>query len=107
MKLTKKQIENEVIRMEEKYFDLVWFARRSEEAMLILSDNGVGPNHIAVEQVKRIASLFPKETQKLMQAQDNWDHGFNSGMLAGMRYVITLIEDGQEIAEEEFPFLDT
>ena len=107
MKTTKKQIETAVIEMEEKYFDLVWFARRSEDALLVLTEKGVEPHKEAHAAVQRIASLYPKDVQELMEDEDNWQHGFNSGILAGMRYVMTVFYDGQEAAEEEFPFLDT
>jgi hypothetical protein len=107
MKSTKKQIEDAILQMEEKYFDLVWFARRSEDALLILTEEGVVPHKEAHAAVHRIASLYPEDVQELMQDEDNWQHGFNSGMLAGMRYILTVFHDGQETAADEFPFLDT
>jgi hypothetical protein len=106
-KSTKKEIGELVSQMEEKYFDLVWFARRSEDALLVLTEEGVEPHKEAHAAVRKIVSLYPADIQELMQDEDNWQHGFNSGMLAGMRYVLTLMTDGEEVAAEEFPFLDT
>ncbi len=107
-KSTKKEIKELVSTMEEKYFRLVWFARRSEESLLILSEDGIKENGIALHNFREVQTLYPKETTNLMsQEHGDWEHGFNSGMLAGMRYVLTLMEEGKEQAEEEFPFLDT
>jgi len=75
-----------------KYFDLVWYARskpgRAEDAR------------------KRIEALYPKEVKDL-GIDDNWSHGFNSGMLAASRLYLTVIGDGLEAGLEEFPFLDS
>ena len=83
----KRRIEE----LEEKYFDLVSFARKSDE------------------DIERIPSLkewmddmrikYPKETEELEGEESDWHHGFNSGVLAAVRYVRS--------PQEEFPFLDT
>lgn len=44
--------------------------------------------------------------EKLYEIGD-WQHGFNSGCLAAFRYITLLIEEGKELAEEEFPDLDS
>ena len=107
MKSTKKQLKERVIQMEEKYFRLVWFARKNEDVMLVLTDDGVQENKIVLDKMHEIQMQFPIETQELLEEETDWTHGFNSGMLAGMRYVWEMMEHGQESADEEFPFLDT
>lgn len=97
--IKKQEIIDEVKNLERKYFDLVWYARSSSK-----------DDHIKGIKVKRkrIEELHPDEVKNLIKRNNqNWDHGFNSGMLAGMRYVLSLAVYGKEDAEEDFPFLDT
>ena len=101
--MKKKEILENVIELEDKYFDLVWYARKT------LEDYNTIPK--VKENVDRIEEMYPIETKNLINDDGNWEHGFNSGMLAGMRYIMTLFETGplggKEMADEEFPFLDT
>ena len=97
--MKKQEIIDVIVGLEEKYFDLVWYARKSEE------DYNIIPK--VKENVDRIIEKYPTETQNLSAEGGDWEHGFNSGMLAGIRYVLSLYSEGKEIADEEFPFLDT
>jgi hypothetical protein len=106
-KSTKKEIEQLVSVTEDKYRRLVWFARRSEDNLLLLNEDGVQENEFIMDKLREIQELYPAETENLMGDYGDWEHGFNSGMLAGMRYVMTLLEMGQEYADEWFPELDT
>ena len=96
--MKKQEVITEVAEKESKYFDLVWYARKS-------------PEHYDLPKVKEkideIEKLYSLETKQLQGEDGDWSHGFNSGMLAGMRYVLSLYDLGKEHAEEEFPFLDT
>ena len=97
--MKKIDIIDEVKNLERKYFDLVWYARSSSK-----------DDHIKGIKVKRkrIEELYPDEVKNLIKRNNrSWEHGFNSGMLAGMRYVLSLAVYGKEDAEEDFPFLDT
>ena len=96
--MKKIDIIDEVKNLERKYFELVWYARSPKN------------DHIKGSKVnrKRIEELYPEEVKNLIKSNSqNWDHGFNSGMLAGMRYVLSMAVYGKEDAEENFPFLDT
>ena len=85
--------------LETKYCDLVWYARRRPENMDI---KGVREN------TERIEKLYPIEVQEFMEGDNpDWEHGFNSGMLAGMRYILDMVDMGKNFADEAFPFLDT
>jgi hypothetical protein len=106
-KSTKKEIEQLVSLTEDKYRRLVWFARRSDDTLLVLNEDGVQENKLIMDKLKQIQELYPTEIEDLMGDDGDWAHGFNSGMLAGMRYVMTLAEMGQEYADEWFPELDT
>lgn len=96
---TKKVLLAEVKKMESKYLDLVWYARSSPKNNSI---QGVLENRIRIEKT------YPDEVAKLQSRADSgWSHGFNSGMLAGMRYVMDLLTEGIEEAEDLFPDLDS
>ena len=97
--MRKKELIEEVIKLQDKYCDLVWYARSS-------------PQHDHIEGVlenrKRIEESYPKEIDSFFNGRNpDWDHGFNSGVLAGMRYILDLVENGKEEADEYFPSLDT
>jgi hypothetical protein len=98
--MKKKDILNEVLRLESKYSDLVWYARSSPKNYDI---EGV------LENIERIEKTYPGEVSEFRSAgHPDWTHGFNSGMLAGMRYILDLVDSGNvEDAEDEFPSLDT
>lgn len=100
--MKKKEILENIIELEDKYFDLVWYARS-------LPENSDIPK--VKENIERIQNQYPYEVASLYADDSNWEHGFNSGMLAGMRYIMTLFGTGpmggKERAQEEFPFLDT
>ena len=95
--MKKNDIKNEVQKLESKYCDLVWYARSS-------------PEHDHIEGVlknrKRIEESYPKEVEAFFDGPD-WEHGFNSGMLAGMRYILDLFDNNKEEADKYFPMLDT
>ena len=101
--MKKKEIIELLEEKEEKYFDLVWYARVTPEKYNTIPKT--------MENVDRIEKLYPTETKSLSSDTGEWEHGFNSGILAGMRYALTLLDNGpmsgKEYAEEYFPFLDT
>lgn len=97
--MTKKQLLENIQQKEDKYFDLVWYARSN-------------PKHINIkgvkENIERIENLYPEEVEELQSENyADWQHGFHSGMLAGMRYILTMDDMGKEQADDEFPMLDT
>ncbi len=94
-----QEIIDQVKNLERKYFDLVWYARSSPQN-----------DHLKGSKVnrKRIEEFYPEEVKDLIKGNSrSWGHGFNSGMLGGMRYVLSMAAYGKEDAEENFPFLDT
>ena len=51
---------------------------------------------------------YPEEINSyLNEDHPDWTHGFNSGMLAGIRYTLDLNKYGKEEADESFPCLDS
>ena len=97
--MTKKQLLENILKKEDKYARLLWYARSKKE-------------HEGIEGVKEhkreIESLYPNEVERLKGAEwADWQHGFHSGMVAGLRYILTMDDLGKEQADEEFPMLDS
>lgn len=116
----KYDAETRVKALMDKYFDLVWMARRDEQLLKERPD--------IRKTFNEVSAKYPGELEKLQSDEGNWTHGFNSGMLACSRLLqpYTLTDDYKEVidddpddpdiitrqmeidmAEEEFPFLDT
>lgn len=86
----------------DKYFDLVWYARK--DSAKLLEDE----QYEILASIKKIEEKYPKETQELNDPKlSDWSHGFNSGMLASARLYLSMIEYNVEQALEDFPELDS
>ena len=97
--MKKNEILEEVKRLHDKYEDLVWYARSRPEHTNI---PGVKENR------ERIENLYTEEVNDFWNGgSPDWTHGFNSGMLAGMRYILEMESIDKETADELFPSLDT
>ena len=96
----------ELMQMHQKYFDLVWYARKHPSDF----DD---PNHGEAirEHCFRIKNAFPSEVNGIHDEHTgDWHHGFNSGCLATLRLVLGLLSDDeteQQSARDEFPDLDS
>lgn len=106
---------------EEKYFDLVWYARKPPKGHPEWDTFAPDIRTGALNAMARVEEKYPDEVNALKGDTGDWEHGFNSGMLACLRLIrcaqnrlpIT-DEDGEtywiggvEEAIEEFPLLDT
>lgn len=94
--------------LENKYFDLVWYARKAPLEDTEFWDF-LTPDirKAAMNCVFEVEGKWPEECKAIADPDEgNWAHGFNSGMLAGMRHVLALIEKDQ-CTLDSFPFLDT
>lgn len=114
----------------DKYFELVWFARSDEKALL------AEERYETLGRLKEIAEKYQDDVNELYGETSDWVHGFNSGILAYSRFLCSYIKDdlwpvedvgykprkseitvyqgrkyvefdGREQAEEMFPELDT
>jgi hypothetical protein len=107
MKLRKRERIKETIKLMtenscNKYFDLVWYARKDENKLL------EEERYEILALIKKIEEKYPIEIKELNDYNlSDWSHGFNSGMLAASRLYLYMIEEDIEQAIEEFPFLDT
>jgi len=96
--MNRKELIHNIIEKEKHYADLLWYARSSEKANSI---PGVKENK------NRIEELYYEDINDLRNEHGDWHHGFNSGMVAALRYVLTMDDLGLEQADEEFPMLDS
>ena len=80
--------------MMKKYSNLVWYAR---------SDKNTSNIEIQ-KQHKEYEELYPIEIAQLNGNESDFYHGFNSGMLAAMRFALS---KNLENALEDFPNLDS
>jgi hypothetical protein len=96
--MNKKELLENLQQTHDKYVDLLWYARSGPENETI---KGVKENK------ERIEALYPYEVKELHSENSDWQHGFHSGMVAGLRYISTMDELGVEQAKEEFPELDS
>ncbi len=97
------KVKNAVIKMGEmmnKYCDLVWYARNNRPTHL------ENENYEALGALQKIKLKYPKEVKSLAE-DDNWSHGFNSGMLAASRLYHEMIEGDVEFALNNHPDLDS
>lgn len=126
-----QRLDEALRKFMDKYFDLVWLARCDKDKLL------KEEIYEGLAAVNRIEKTYPEDVKQLDESEDNWQHGFNSGVLAFARYLSDYIEDtwwpeedtggvewpeeeviiiegerfikmdGKEHAEQLFPELDT
>lgn len=115
-------VQDAIRDLEAKYDSLVWYARSMPASATTYWEKV--PSEIrdgAFRAQMRVEEDYPEDITELRNSEDNWTHGFNSGVLAALRFVSTaqypvLIDDeegtpiwygGVDDAKEEFPSLDT
>jgi hypothetical protein len=105
--MRKKELIDTIAAMQNKYTDLLWYARtNSENTIPAVNENGELIDIIS-QHIDRIETLYPIETEALAGEHGNWQHGFHSGIVAALRYVLTLDDLGKDQADEWFPELDS
>ena len=94
-----KSIDWRIKQIMDKYFDLVWMARKDEALMRARPD---------IRKIfNETSAKYPGELQKLQSEEGDWTHGFNSGMLACSRLLAAYAmpydykKDGETENEEE------
>ena len=97
--MTKKKLKAKLEEKCDLYFDLVWYARKDKTHLK-------QPGRQGIERIQRD---HPAEVAALSGRDSSWHHGFNSGCLAMVRLALGLMgaAEDAEMAEEEFPVLDT
>ena len=105
---TYQQKSAALMKMLDKYELLVWYARKAPAGDP--SWDGV-PDEIrtgAFNAKAQVEEHYPDEVDQIRSfKRGDWTHGFNSGVLAALRWLITAEHEGLALADEEFPQLDT
>ncbi len=117
-----KDVHDAIKEKCEKYRDLVWYYRQAPlDCEEYWEDTPDEIKKKVGQEMKRIQETYEEEVMELNSYErGDWEHGFHSGMLAGMRYIQTTMDttivtdDGEEyasggieIAEDQFPSLCT
>jgi len=108
-------LDKKLSQLEEKYFQLVWYARKPlyENQGDWLEYFADTPDDVILtcrQKMQEVEAEYPEETKKICSPErGDWEHGFNSGCLAAFRWIISAThkDEGIERAEESFPELDT
>jgi len=110
-----------------KMLDLVWFGRKPNYRTATKADwkeweqGQPVPERVfnrMIEGLKRVEKTYPDEVRNLRGNEADFYHGFNSGMLAALRFVGTASQDlydevedewidGIQMAQDLYPDLDT
>ena len=106
-KMTFKQALPKIQDKLHKHMLLMWYARSAPEGDP--SWRNFRPDIVrgALEGQANVERDYPVEVAELQDDDTNWHHGFNSGVVAAIRYMWDLMENGEEYADENFPCLDT
>ena len=86
-KMKNEKVDNHMSALCEKHLSLVRYARNPE-----------GSEHYGT-------AAYPEEVAKLIACETNFEHGFNSGVVAAVRYLFTLQDQGIDLADDSFPEL--
>lgn len=103
------QLMHEVHELEKKYSRLVWYAR-SNPASDIDFWNGVQEDIRAgaFKSQMSVEEDYPDEVTALRCPETgDWQHGFNSGMQAALRFISTADDIDMKTAKQWFPDLDS
>lgn len=107
-KMTLKQAAPKLQEMCFKHERLMWYARKDKDPDSPYWDNVSDPiKRGAFESMANVERDYPVEVAELESDDAAWHHGFNSGVVAAIRYMWALMDDGEEWADETFPCLDT
>jgi len=98
MKVSEKTLIKKIRFLENKYFELVWLSRISSQTF--------DKDPSVKKKVEQITKKYPKDIQ-LQKELGDWSCGFNSGALSGMRFVLDLILEGEEISEQNYLNMDS
>lgn len=95
----------ELLALEEKMFDLVWYARSAPMDDPYWEEV---PDDIKKEAWKKqmeVEEEYPEDVAALSDPENgDSQHGFNTGVLAGLRYAT---EQNRQFANEHWPDCDT
>ena len=102
--MRRKEVEDKLAELHKKYDDLVWYARSDPSSVPASAEKAV------LDKLARIQKTYPDECKELVGTNSAWQHGFHSGVMAGLRLALGLVDSRASInqfAIDSFPDLDT
>ena len=108
-----KEVKALLIQLEQKYTDLVWYSRKPVSGVGEISDENIksmyrNPEYPCTQEkidsirrcVEKVFEEYPNEVQYYHEPMfSNWRHGFNSGMLGCIRFLLDTTNSDKEIRE--------
>ena len=94
-------IKTELDKLEEKYFDLVWYARSG----INLYKHRPEVTEQVLNIRAKVEEMYPKEIESYHRNGD-FNHGFNSGCLAAFRLISKVLDEDFYILCSDDPDLD-
>jgi len=86
---------------------LVWYARKHPNDHPSWDELRPDTKKLCLDAKAHIEEMFPNEVDKLRGESGDFYHGFNSGVLAALRFIYTAATEGEEAAKNAWPELDT
>lgn len=113
--MNNEQVLNKILKeFSERYSRRVWYTRTamSNTVEEVQQEEGFEdtPEDILQQMLatkKRYWNEDPEIELCKLEDGGDWNHGFNSGVLAAVRLVQSIVEGEAEEGLDEFPFLDT
>jgi len=99
-------MKKHLIELEAMYCSLVWYARGS----CFGDDVDKDIYRSALKARAKVEAEYPEEVGEFADGPNDWQHGFNSGMLAAVRLILARDTDDADVvmdAVEAFPDLGT
>lgn len=97
-------LEKELLEMMEKYGHLVWYAR---SGCNLRNHKPEVTRNVLIAR-RKVELKYPNEVETYHEDETGyWQHGFNSGILAALRFIFDAQCMSLSAARDEFPNLDT
>ena len=108
-----KEVKDLLIQLEQKYTDLVWYSRKPVSGVGEISDENVksmyrNPEYPCTQEnidsirrsVEKVFEEYPNEVQSYHEPRfSDWRHGYNSGILGCVRFILDTTNSDKEIRE--------
>ena len=96
----KRVLIDELRKMEIKYQNLVWYARRYPQCNSRYWNNFDDISRESIfKEMDKIERQYPYEIDQINSKNGDWQHGYHSGCLAAFRFILTASDDSIDPSE--------
>ena len=92
------EIEARLTEFNSRYGDLIWYARSDA------AKHDAKTNASIAKSQQEMRQKYPKDCADLDGEHSNWQHGFNSGLLAAVRWLDEALDETMGIEEADLLF---